>query len=97
MKHRIHPAADAEFASAVGYYAAIDATLGVRFYEEIEKLIREVCVHPDRFFMFDPPVRRRLSSIFPYAVVYVAQSDVVWILAIMPVKRAPGYWRSRLE
>ena len=39
MRHAIHPDADAEFAGAVGYYAAIDPQLGARFYREIERLI----------------------------------------------------------
>jgi toxin ParE1/3/4 len=76
-QHRIHPAADAEFAEAVGYYAAIDAELGRRFYREMEMLIEEVCTSPDRFFMFDPPARRRLSVVFPYAVVYVERTDAI--------------------
>ena len=97
MNHRILPEADAEFAEAVRYYAEIDPELGVRFYREMEQLIREVCVSPERFFMFNPPARRHLSVVFPYAVVYVARPDDVWIVAVMHLKRKPGYWRNRLE
>lgn len=97
MKHRIHPAADAEFAEAIRYYTAVDPELGRRFYKEMEILIREVCEYPQRFYVFDPPVRRRLSVVFPYAVVYVERPEAVWILAIMHMKRMPGYWRERLE
>jgi plasmid stabilization system protein ParE len=96
LRHAIHPEADAEFAGAVRYYADIDPQLGVRFYREIERLIRAVCEQPDRFFRFSPPARRALSREFPYSVVYLVQPDRVWIVAVMHMKRRPGYWRERL-
>jgi toxin ParE1/3/4 len=97
VKHRILAEADAEFAEAVRYYAEIDPELSVRFYREIERLIRDVCTSPERFFMFKPPVRRHLSAEFPYAVVYVEKPDGVWIVAVMHMKRRPGYWRDRVQ
>ena len=97
MNHRILSEADAEFAEAVRYYAEIDPELGVRFDREMERLIRDVCTFPERFFMSNPPARRHLSAVFPYAVVYVARPDGVWIVAVMHLKRKPGYWRERLE
>ena len=96
MRHAIHPAADAEFAEAVRYYAGINPPLGVRFYREIEQLIQVVCDQPDRFLRFSPPARRALSREFPYSVVYLAQPDRVWIVAVMHMKRKPRYWRERL-
>ncbi len=48
----------------------IQPELGGRFYDEIERFIREVRPQPDRFLQFDPPVRRHLSTVFPYAVVF---------------------------
>jgi len=97
LRHAIHPEADAEFAAAVRYYADIDPQLGIRFYREIERLIRAVCEQPDRFFRFSPPARRALSREFPYSVVYLVQPDRVWIVAVMHMKRQPGYWRERLS
>jgi plasmid stabilization system protein ParE len=96
VRHAIHPAADAEFAEAVRYYAEINPPLGVRFYREIEQLIQAACDQPDRFLRFSPPARRALSREFPYSVVYLAQPDRVWIVAVMHMKRKPGYWRERL-
>lgn len=96
MTHVIHPEADAEFAEAVTSYSAIDPQAGIRFYREIERLIREICAQPQRFWRFSPPVRRALSTEFPYSVVYLEQPDRVWIVAVMHAKRQPGYWRTRL-
>ena len=62
--HSFHPEAAEEYAEAARYYAAIDPELGGRFYDEIERLILEVRKHPDRFWQFDRPVRRHLSTVF---------------------------------
>jgi hypothetical protein len=40
----------------------------------MERLIRDVCTSPERFFMFKPPVRRHLSAEFPYAVKHVLEA-----------------------
>lgn len=96
MTHKLHPEADAEFAEAVRYYGEIAPELAVRFYREIERLIREVCAHPGHFRRFDPPARRHFSPQFPYAVIYFETPAQVWIVAIMHMKRQPGYWRERL-
>ena len=97
MRYALHPEADEELAEAVRYYAAIHGELGIRFYREIERLIFEVCAHPQRFRRFDPPARRHFSHWFPYAVIYLDEPDCVWIVALMHMKRKPGYWRCRLE
>lgn len=91
-----HPAADAEYAAAATYYATADGELGVRFYNEMERLIREVRQQPERFWLFDPPARRHRSSAFPYAVVGLEQPDRIWIVAVMHGKQRPGYWRARM-
>jgi hypothetical protein len=49
VKLLLHPEADEEFAGAVGYYSEISSVLGVRFYHEMERLLREVAADPGRF------------------------------------------------
>ena len=83
MKGRLHPDADAEFADAVRYYSEIDPDLGVRFYREIERLIRDVCAHPEHFRKFDPPARRHISAEFPYAAT---------VEGLAPISRAKCSW-----
>lgn len=95
--HAFHPAAGEEYAAAAAHYARINPELGGRFFDEIERLIRDVRRQPDRFRVFDPPVRRHLSTVFPYSVLYLDQPDRVWIVAVMHGKRRPGYWRNRVD
>lgn len=93
--HAFHPDAGEEYAQAAKYYSDVDSKLGGRFYDEVERLILEVRGDPKRFRQFDPPARRHFSRIFPYAVIYVEQADRIWILAVMHMKRRPGYWKYR--
>jgi toxin ParE1/3/4 len=51
---------------------------------------------PNLFRGYDPPARRNLARNFPFAVVYLDEPDRVWILAVMPLRRHPDYWKHRL-
>lgn len=94
--HAFHPDAEVEYVQAAEYYAAIDSNLGIRFYDEVERLINQVRRQPDRFFRFSVPARRALAHQFPYSLIYLNEPDRVWIVAVMHAKRRPGYWRERL-
>ena len=97
MRVVLHPAADVELAEAVSYYTAIDPVLGRRFYLEMKRLIQEVGAHPRTFRQFDPPARRHFSPSFPYGIIYLELTEHLWIVAVMHLKRNPGYWKPRLE
>ena len=97
MKIVLHPSADSELTEAVAYYAAIDPCLGERFYLDIQRLVREICSHPRLFREFDPPARRHFSRVFPYGLIYLQQADRLWIVAVMHMKRQPGYWKTRIK
>ena len=91
-----HPEAEQKYAQAAKYYSEVDPDLGGRFYDEMERLIQDVRRDPKRFRHFYPPAQRHFSTVFPYAVIYVEQPDRIWILAMMHLKRRPGYWKSRV-
>lgn len=95
--YRFHRKADAEFISAVEYYASKSPALGQRFYLAIHDLIADVRSGPTRFRMIMPPCRRHFQMPFPHALIYVDRPDEIFIIAVSPFKRDPGHWRSRLE
>lgn len=45
-----HPEAEKEYADAAIYYTEIDPELGGRFYDEMERLIRDIRNNPEQFF-----------------------------------------------
>lgn len=95
--YRFHPAADAEFAEAAAYYAEKSPDLGQRFYFAIHGLIDDVRTQPTLFRYIMPPCQRHFRLPFPYAVIYINRPDEVFIVALSPFKREPGYWRDRLK
>lgn len=96
MKALFHPLASDEFDAAARYYEEIDSELGDRFYREIQRLVAEACIDPEQFGKFDPPARRHFGNVFPYAVIYLEKPTCVWIVAVMHLKRCPGYWKARM-
>jgi toxin ParE1/3/4 len=94
--YAFHPEAEVEYVQAAEYYAAIDSSLGTRFFDEVERLISQVRRQPDRFLRFSVLARRALSRQFPYSVIYLDEPDRIWIVAVMHAKRCPSYWRERL-
>ncbi len=95
-RHVFHPEAEAEYVEAARYYAGVDPVLAGRFFDEMEGLILEIRRQPERFRLFDPPSRRHFSNVFPYAVIYLDEPDRIWIVAVMHMKRLPGYWHERV-
>lgn len=51
---------------------------------------------PDTWGIFEEDIRRCLTRIFPYAILYTVEPDHILIVAIMHSHREPGYWRKRL-
>ena len=96
MKVVLHPQADAEFLLAQQRYTDASPLLGRRFYDQITGVFRRIIEHPLRYKQFDPPARRLFANGFPYAVTHVAKPDAIWIIAVMHVRREPGYWKERL-
>lgn len=91
-----HREADAEFIDALQHYADISRELGDRFYDEIHRLIAEACQTPGTFRYIRKPARRHFTREFPYGIIYVDRPDDIWILAVMPLRREPNYWKQRL-
>jgi toxin ParE1/3/4 len=96
VKVVLHPQADAEFLLAQQRYTDASALLGRRFYDEITSVFRRIIEHPLRYKQFDPPARRLFANGFPYAVVYLVRPDILWIIAVMHVRREPSYWKERM-
>ncbi len=94
--HVLHPEADAEYEEALRHYVSITPELGNRFYNEIEHLIADACRTPGTFRFIRRPARRHFSREFPYGIIYVERPADTWILAVMHLRRKPGYWQHRV-
>ena len=92
-----HPLASVELIDSAEYYEARAERLGERFLDEVERAVADVSEAPDRWPYFTRNSRRRLLDRFPYSIVYIVETERIFILAVMHQRRKPGYWRKRLK
>lgn len=98
MRLEFHPEALEEFDDAAHYYADCQEGLDLRFVAAVESAIRRILDAPERWRIFAGDVRRCLTNIFPYAILYTIEPEgYVLIIAVMHCRREPGYWRHRLH
>jgi plasmid stabilization system protein ParE len=97
MRYEFQPEALAEYEDAARYYAEHQPSLELRFIENVENAIIRILESPLAWRIFDGEVRRCLTHVFPYAVLYTIEPDYVLIIAVMHCRREPGYWRHRTQ
>jgi plasmid stabilization system protein ParE len=97
MKVEYHPEALAEFRAAAVHYEKAQPGLGGRFIAAVESAVTRIAKTPDTWRVIEGDVRRYLTKVFPYAVLYSIESDYVLIVGVMHCHRQPGYWRNRTE
>jgi toxin ParE1/3/4 len=96
MRYEFHPEALQEYQEAALHYANRDAALALRFIEAVEDAIQRILVGPARWRIIDEDVRRCLTHVFPYGILYTVEPDFVLIVAVMHCGREPGYWKQRV-
>ena len=97
MKYRFHPEALEEYREAVLWYSGRELKIARQFVASVENAIERIVVAPHRWRIIDEDVRRCLTRIFPFAILYTIESDYLLIVAVMHCSREPDYWKSRID
>ena len=97
MTYDFHPEARTEYREAAAFYEKCQSGLGAAFTLEIEATIKRILESPTRWPLFEQDVRRCLSHTFPYGILYTVEDNAVLIIAVMHLRRKPGYWLNRLR
>ena len=97
MTHRFHPEAQCEFREDALFYESRMQGLGRQFSDAIRDAIAAIVEDPQRWALFEAETRRFVLRRFPYAIIYLAERDTVFIVAVMHCTREPGYWRERTD
>ncbi len=92
-----HPDARLEYREAAAFYDSRRPGLGAVFSLEIEAAIKRILDTPDRWRCIEQDVRTCRTHTFPYAILYTIEANSVLIIAVMHLRREPGYWRNRLS
>ena len=93
---RFHEAARAELIHEVGFYTAVSRSLGKRFDEAVKKAVGLAAEFPDLGSPYFVGTRRVFPKKFHFSIVYLSLANEVFVVAIAPESRKPGYWRSRV-
>ena len=90
-----HELAERELNEAAEYFNQRKTGLGAAFITEVQRCSEAILQYPEAGLLILGTTRRRLCRRFPYALLYTIRPDVVRILAVMNLKRRPGYWVGR--
>ena len=96
MTFEFHPEADQEFIQAAAYYEECSPGLGMDFFREVSVSIRNAVEYPTMWPEIEGGIRRCLVHRFPYGILFSIESDRIYLLAIMHLRRNPGYWKDRV-
>lgn len=95
MRVEFHPEAIEEFRAAAEFYETQHDGLGNRFINAVEATVARVVEAPSSWRIVEDDIRRCLTKVFPYAVLFSIEEEYILIVAVMHSRREPGYWRDR--
>jgi toxin ParE1/3/4 len=98
MNFEFHPEALEEYQEASRYYAERNPQLVARrFIQSVEAAIGRIVDAPERWRIIDEDLRRCLTRVIPYGILYTIETDNVLVVVVMHCSREPGYWKSRIS
>ena len=95
MRGLWHREARIEADQAASFYEARQPGLDRRFLDILEDALYRISRRPHMYPKVEGDIHKCRFTRFPYGVIYRTKSETVEILAIMHLKREPGYWKAR--
>ena len=92
-----HPDAKAELREAAAYYESCRDGLGRAFLVAVDSAVDRIIEFPEAWRRIHGDFRRILVRRFPYGVIYALHGDDIYVVAVMHLKRKPGYWLTRVQ
>lgn len=86
-----------ELHGAVKYYNKERPGLGFEFANEVKVALSRIRYYPEIWIEIDPGIRKCIIKRFPYALLYIMDNSQIVIIAVMHMKRKPGYWKTRIQ
>jgi plasmid stabilization system protein ParE len=93
---RFNEEARVELVHVVSFYTAVSRSLGKRFDQAVKRAVGLAAEFPELGSPYFAGTRRVFPKKFHFSVVYLHLENEVFIVAIPPQSRKPGYWRSRV-
>ncbi len=90
-----HPEAIAEVDAAATFYEGRQKGLGARFVVALDDVIDRIRRNPEIYREVDAGVRKCRLLRFPYGVIFRERDEAIEVVAVMHLRREPGYWKAR--
>jgi plasmid stabilization system protein ParE len=87
--------AERELNDAIQYFEHEQPGLGAAFLVEVRRCTSAITEHPEAGAAVLGRIRRRLCQRFPYGLLYTVSGQEIRVLAVMNLRRRPGYWVGR--
>lgn len=91
------PPAEEEMVAAAQYYEARSHGLGADFLDEVQHSVEAISSNPRTAPVVKENIRRRLLKRFPFGILYAVEPNTIVVLAVMHLRRRPGYWEGRVK
>jgi toxin ParE1/3/4 len=95
VKVTIHPAAEAEYQTALGWYYERSPQAAERFERAFDQAIDFITANPTMFPLCDERHRFVMLKRYPYGLVYRVDGESVKVIAVAHSKRLPRLWSGR--
>ena len=86
-----------EVSASASYYEKEVKGLGSAFLQKLGDTLGEIKENPLAYRVIRNDFRRHLFVRFPYGIIYKINNDIIYVVAVMHLKRKPGYWIKRTE
>lgn len=69
--------------------------LGIRFETQVNTVFAKLLDNPFQFPVIEEGVRRAIVRVFPYAVYFTLEADLITVLAVLHMHRHPDTWKRK--
>ena len=97
IEYGFHVEAARELEDAIDYYDGKREGLGRELLGEVARAISLIRMYPNGSPKVSRRSRRCRTRRFPYGLVYQVRDGGICIIAVMDLRRKPGYWKDREE
>jgi len=96
-KYKFTEHARKELISTAKDYREISTSLGRRFVKEFQETLSTICRFPEIGSGTYGGAQEFHLDVFKFTIVYILLNDIIYIIAVAPQRKKPGYWKSRLK
>ncbi len=86
-----------EMIEAGRYYESERENLGIQFLTAVEAAYHIIAENPLAWPVLEDGIRKKVLNRFPFSILYKEYTDHIAVIAVMHQRRAPGYWRNRID